>query len=779
MENINFREIIETSSQKSLLTGNPGFGVRTYTQGMEKDEVDAIYHGVTANYELPIQRKVNMSTLRDNPEVVCSYPVVYRYKKVDAGNGRSVNTFTRTIYVGIDYGYFCNKESAMRAGDNYLSHILIPEQPFHAFMFSLFARQDAFSPVNRSCRPDNLEFQQLLTGEPVAMPPRTLLVNKPTQVDELTGKLAIVFLQARINNLLGEKATLSQVVIKSPEAEVAGLIARMATLPDKLVEPMTFQTNYMQGGGVPMGYNMVFVNEYNQEQIYEAGYVVFDVEQMSMGNVIPNYYFEQIVESAREGNHEMMTDLIEFLLNWKMTPNTDFLFAYKLFKITQTSLDITINDLTEDFFDKILVNDVCEESVLSVVKSKVTNVINGLLSTGNNNESQKNSALDICSFLSEKYPEMLDIDESAKQDLTDYIFGDRKKLSQLVNKYGAGFILSIIRKEVSLESFLEAMTCFSDKITWQQFLDFYFGETTRQNIDFIIDSIIKSQVPNKQELVLSVYPYAEFGQNLYDYILMHPEQYLVLSGIITTICRSVSDCNRFNEVLSKLMSKIGTWSDELISLFSDLVSGYYLENSKTGMVSAMEAMLRISQRQDIRKLHLNALVNAFCEYATENPSEVPSALITDLEENVEVEDCVMKKLRVIRSFIDDETESLKEITEFEISLAKRMKSKELIKKVFIRYLQAMPTDEKIKKVMKEGGAPSYELGRELIGSVWENLSIPQHERERIVLCLFESFAWTGTQRTQFFTDCQNQDLSIMIKKNFGFFKRVIHKIFKS
>ncbi len=773
MENISFKEIIETSSQKSLLTGNPGFGVRTYTQSMAKEKVNSIYRGVMANYELPMQRKVNVTKLKEDPDVVCGYPMTYRYNKVDTGNGNTTCTFTRSVYVGIDYGYFCGKESAMRAGDNYLSHTLIPEHPFRASMLSLFTEQNVFFPKDRSCRPDNAEYQQLLTGEPTPLQPRMLPVSVDVPlVDELTGKLAVVFLQTKVNKDLGEKPSLSKVVIKAAEEKVLGLIARMAALPDGLVEPMTFQTNYLQGGGLPSVYNMVFVNEYCQAPMYEAGYVVFDVNGMSFGNVTSNYYFDQVLDAAKHGNHAKLSALIEFLLSWKCTPETDYQFVYRLFKM-KTSDDITIDDLTENFFDTLF-GGTCVTDTLSVVKSKVAVVINSLLS--GMDTSQKTKALDVCRFLSMKYPQMLDISDGTKQEFTDAVFASKNTLSQLIDRYDADFVLGLVTTEISMERFLDAMTCVSDSDLWKRLLAFYFGEDKAQNMHLIIDAILQSRVSQKQVLIMEIYPYDKFASRLHKYLLERPSRYNVLADIITSICNAAADWQTFNGRVAGFVSKLTTLPQDVIPIFSKLISDYYLKKAEDNMAGAVESMLKISV--DIRQMRFNDLVNKFYEYVQKNPAQVPSSLITELDEKVTLPSDVKKNLFIIRSIIDNEPENLGAITTFEILMAKRVENEQLVTQLFKQFLQRRPTDEKIKQAVKDGSPMSYEAGKELVDSVWKDRQLSAIDRERMVLCLYKALGWSGKQQKEFLTNCNDLDLVNLLKKNAGVLQRIVSSMSK-
>lgn len=778
MEELTFSEVIETSSQKSLLTGNPGFGVRTFTEGLSREDVDNIYRELGANYELPMQRKVNVNALRENPDVVLSYPMTYRYKRVQTLNGEVLNALTRTVYIGIDYGFFCNKDSALRAGDNYLSHTLFTESDFSSSMLSLFGQEGVFLPVNRSSSPDNSEYQKLLTGEPVAMPGRQFVLEENRQIDELTGKLAIVLLQARFNKDLGKEESLSQVVVKSADAKVLGLIGRMASLPDELVCPMTFQTNYMQGGGVPTGYNMVFVNEYNQEEIFESGYVVFDVERKTMGNVDSNYCFDRIVEFARSGEYTLMTSLVNCLLSLKVTETTDYRFVYNLFKITDTSLDLTLEDLSKEFFDKLAQNCLTDKERLDILHTKVTEVINRLLSHGTEQEFRR--VLDLCHFLFTKYPHMLTIEKNTLYDITERVFSEKHTFAGLIASYGPDFVQSVITVEAGLEQFMAAMTEIADITLWKKFIAFYFSDTQDLNLTVIVDHALQSVVSDKHGLVMALYPMERYRQQILGYLFAHPECYDVLSACVRDICLPVSNIQDFNRLVAEFFQS-AEYSQKSISVLVPVIGDYYREQVRSNMVNSIEQLVDWAESLPpgfFAKIGLDSVFNEFSVYATTHPKEVKSLLITRLEEVATVGRDAMSRLNVVRCLADKELNDLSHVGLFELVVAKRMAmDDDSMLALYSRYLKEGPANDKLKKALADEGKPSHELARRIIQTAWNSVSHTE-DRERIILCLIDTMKWGRKEREDFIKSCTDAALVQTVRVNYSFMKTIIRKLFR-
>lgn len=98
-------EIYFASNQKSALTGNDGFGVRTYTAGMDTSEVSLIARDCLPGYQVDPERQLSLADLEANPEVVLGYPAVYSFSSFASPSGQTLWVASRTVYIATDFGF--------------------------------------------------------------------------------------------------------------------------------------------------------------------------------------------------------------------------------------------------------------------------------------------------------------------------------------------------------------------------------------------------------------------------------------------------------------------------------------------------------------------------------------------------------------------------------------------------------------------------------------------------------------------------------------------------
>ena len=113
MKTLNYKEIYFTSSQRSIITQSAGLAVRTYSNGMDANEARTIAEKCVYGYRLTDDRRLTYEQIQENPKVVYNYPPTYIYQKVTLDSGETRFVFGRTIYLGIDYGYFCDSNNAI------------------------------------------------------------------------------------------------------------------------------------------------------------------------------------------------------------------------------------------------------------------------------------------------------------------------------------------------------------------------------------------------------------------------------------------------------------------------------------------------------------------------------------------------------------------------------------------------------------------------------------------------------------------------------------------
>ena len=125
MKVIHFEQFTGGSTQKSIITGMAGFGVRTKSQGLSDAQAEELFTRSYVNYRVPTAIMATEEMIAANPDMSSVYPPLYTFSKVTLSSGDDRYVVARTIYVGIDYGYFAGLDDARRAGSNYLVHALV------------------------------------------------------------------------------------------------------------------------------------------------------------------------------------------------------------------------------------------------------------------------------------------------------------------------------------------------------------------------------------------------------------------------------------------------------------------------------------------------------------------------------------------------------------------------------------------------------------------------------------------------------------------------------
>lgn len=344
MKTIHFQEIIECSSQQSILTGQAGFGIRTLTEGLDEKLAYDICEQVNCAYELDITQQVTTEDIIKDASIVKKYPRTLKYTQVKDASGCIKYIIACSTYIGIDYGYFCDMETARRAGTNYLADILIfDEKPSTGLFYELVA-QKIFLPIDNTCAPDNPELKSLLTGEPSYLKPRSTTIeesddesvpapNLPEKSDlnEQTALVAIALIQAWLNKKAQKETHLQHIILQAKESRVPSILKDFSFLPNELVEDKFFQTNYQQGYGMPNGYDMIFLNEYNHQEVYTNNYVYvnldgFHPDDASLDDGCPddkrfknvdtdNLWFSLLREAARAHDYSGFQTFIEFAMH--------------------------------------------------------------------------------------------------------------------------------------------------------------------------------------------------------------------------------------------------------------------------------------------------------------------------------------------------------------------------------------------------------------------------------------------------------------------------------
>ena len=102
MKTIQFQEIIECSSQQSLLTGQAGFGIRTLTEGMNYELARSICEQENFAYEVGVASQLTLEAITQDASITRQYPRTLKYLVYPTDNGETKYIVACTTYIGID-----------------------------------------------------------------------------------------------------------------------------------------------------------------------------------------------------------------------------------------------------------------------------------------------------------------------------------------------------------------------------------------------------------------------------------------------------------------------------------------------------------------------------------------------------------------------------------------------------------------------------------------------------------------------------------------------------
>lgn len=324
MKTIHYEQIIYASSQKSIINGQPGFGVRTKSPGVSDVDAETISTAARVNYLTDEVAK--NETIVANPDMESIYPSLYTYRSVRLNNGETRYIIAKTFYVAIDYGFFANIAGANRVGSNYIAHVMVFEDDPTVAALSEAVRSSLFVPHNTLCTPDNEEIRSLLVGDPTPLTDGYITFDDSQtvpQIEEELGWLTIALLQTKKNEYAKPHAPQGKglrmmgvpknILFKVNHEKVNDLLCAMGSLPNDLTEGVFFQANAMLQKNLPDGLRMLIINEKNPIPTDDNYNITVDMlgETPKTYNIDENYLYTQIIKSSRLGSIEKLNETVE------------------------------------------------------------------------------------------------------------------------------------------------------------------------------------------------------------------------------------------------------------------------------------------------------------------------------------------------------------------------------------------------------------------------------------------------------------------------------------
>lgn len=777
MKTLNYKEIYYTSSEHSIITHSAGIGIRTYTNGMDSHEASTIAEKCVLGYSLDDSRKLSFEQIQQNPRIIYDYSPTYIYHKVTLDSGSIKYVLGRTIYLGIDYGYFCNRNEAMRTGTNYFTHLLIFDEIPPASIWTELDSKNVFVPGDYTCSPDNEELRSLLTGEPQLLSPKSIQCETDYEcgIDTEFAYCVIGFLQSYYNIKTNKEDSLKKIIIKAPAAQTSELIKRMALLPQLLIGEKTFLSNYMQGYGVPDDFNMVFVNEFNKNELYENNHICVDLFNRTTTNIDDNYIYKKILELSGEGDNVTIQKLINYYIGLDLTKNLDYQFLYNLFIAIESDKDILLQDISQNFINQL--NNVPLSSTQDI---ELWKKINGVINCGLTSEkvSEINRAINVVGYVLPTNKSNLKISPESKTWITNVIFGENSCLSKIVNNDNIDIVIILIDKTKGLSenAFYNALKQSQDKNIWEKFIQFYYANNLKSNIECVIENILLSDIKKqeKEELITQLFPINKYQNELLSYVLNHTNHILELIETVKQIC-SDSREERFSLILNHSNN-----DPNVIKTLSPVVLSYYENKIDEGADQGMKNLLSFIDKVSVDVFNMMGLTELFDKYirmSMEKPSkETKKILNTLLSSNIKFDKDTSKQIVILNNLFDNEIPEQVDINIL-FTAHKMEKRAEYLRSLYEVWLKTQqPTSKKLKEYIKGVEYLSSDMIEKIILATWESgtPTVRKH-REEYVLIISDNARWKGRDKKSFIKSCKDKDLVRHLTDSDKLMKKIIRK----
>lgn len=807
MKSIKFNEIIECSSQQSILSGQAGFGIRTITEGFNPELARKICDEISCAYEVDIAEQVTMEQITTDPSCVTQYPRTLKYQVVKNDDGKELYVIACATYVGIDYGYFCNIESARRAGSNYIADILVFDEKPTAGLFQALIEQKIFRPIDNTCTPTNPELQELLTGEPSYLSPREVEVKETSEaipaINEQTALVAMALLQTKINQDLGKDNGLINIVFQAQEAKVPSILQSIGTLPNDLVSDKYFHTNFLQGYGMPNGYRMMFLNEHNKEQVYIENYVYLNLDENKFMNLdTDNFYFGKIKEAAAANNYALFYNLVNYLFRLSVQADTDYKFLYNLFIATETDKKLSIDELTEDFFTKAkkanLPSDKWQRFVVSVNNTLDETIQKENL--GAKADANCHAAMKVITYLYNNWKEVLHLNENSLQGLTNLWHLDGT-LARYANEFGIDIIQYINTKDNNPEAFIEAIKKVDNPDYWERFIKEQMKAFKENNVphgitnDIIIDTILASAVADKNALIARFYPISSAEGTLISYVESHPDKMGNLEPTIKSLC--LGDKLPLMIQLLKVCNFDGQGMQVMKQIIQNYFTGLFKESKEPQMKNAIEKLVELTRNvttaNNVKALDIPHYVSIYTDYLEKYPKAADKQSIEYFLKNditkreIEVNDA--NRIEFIVNLLDKDSDYMG--TYRELLIAKRLGCP--MQEVRLKIVEKLFTDKAKKheklnlSYIKEYFTDKYseipsektkEESKLVLDRLWDTFKGDPHICEEATPAIIEAAKWTSKDRKEYLEKCKNDKEKAFITKYYSFFTSICRKLFK-
>jgi len=784
-----FNELYFASTEKCILSGYAGFGVRTYSRALQADEASQIARECKLSYHVDTEKMVTKAQLQANPDCVADFPPVYFYREVTLTGGKTVYCIGRIVYVGIDYGYFAGIDSATRSGSNYFAHVAVCDHRPDFSAIARLVRSDFFRPHCLSASSDNAEYKVLLTGEPTLLSPReveidALPANNAAHAKasgQSKGLVATALLQRYANLQAGTESDLTRLIIVAPKKETCGIIAFIGTLPKELTCGLTFQTRYTDGYGVPQELCCVMADEENTAQLYYSNHITANLIDHTSENIpADNYIYQKIKELYASGKDALAEKVMAYYMSLNLKESHDYEFLYKLYVSTLDEGSIDLSDITTDFYDKTAAAGISAEGKEKLFSQINAAISDGLLSTSGNTTK---AAIQALVATRARHADRLAIDEKATIRLTQMLFGRTSYISRLADSNNIATLLAVAKREYveSEDVLLGSLQTTDNADVWTAVLKFYYGTTLAQHHQEVTDAVMGSHLHQESigRVLKELFPTSSHKAMWRQYLLNNQSQAARLPSILADI----TACYMPDFVI-EMVSSSGS-NAQTIGAIGQPTRQYLADAMNSDADRACQMLLKIADSigtAEAESLRLAEPLSAYADrlYASSAISAVSTNLIDSILRSRIIDGnwTLRHRFETLRSIA--KAEPLTHIDRPGMLLVARLGNvgDDYVRQTFAQWLcSAVPSPAEIAATMKQSRRLAGPMAGQLLAEAWQ-CKAPQiaKEKEKYADTIIDSSSLSGKQWSNFASRCKDRSLADHITASNKWLKRIIRKI---
>lgn len=777
-----YQEIYYASSEKGIFSGRPGFGVRTCTRGMDSDEVDTIINACSPSYAVYNDRILDMEKITANPDVVYDYPPVYIYRTVEMNDGTKRFVLGRTIYLGIDYGYFKGINAYDRTGTNYFTHLFVfNEAPSASFLGSLIARSK-FVPSNYSCSPSNVELQGLLTGTPEFLEPGTMEfdsgIHEPVCPEGMELFLMGVLQMLKNQTLPAEMDVPRKMYVKCPWKQVEDSINTLSMFVKADTESFHYTSNYMQGYGIPDGYEIVFVNEYNTVELYEDNYVTVDFFTGEKKNVESNYITDRITNLIHQKYLIAASQLMDFYIGLSGVKDSDYEFYYFVFVASVSDMELQLENMSDAFIQKLTsVQFTTEQSAR--LWGKVNQSVNDGMTSKNGKDFLH--AIDRIKTIREFFPEKLQIQEESVRYVTNILFNGKGNFGKIVNENNVSTLLRLVDKEriPSEELFLQSLGESAAYMVWDKCLAFYYNGQFK-NIVPVLVAILHSSLTDEvvDALLTKFFPLKLYADKLFEYYKNNP------SDVARAKQSFMSLMDYYGEKRFVDFIQMSLYESKLQVYVSQVVTEYYREKIETDLFDGTKLLFGFIDKigADLfSKLDMWPVLRMVAGKFLKEPMRNIKALIDMLEvRNITFPAGQDGEIQLLTSLVNQMVPRVVNKTFTYAAFRIYRSDVAYFTKVFMVWLRNGAGVNDVKAFITAAQHKmDDELVESLLKSIWKSSAQEiSNNREDFFLAVLDNCGWSRERVGDFGLKCRNAELKAFVLKSNTFLNRLFRKFFK-